>query len=88
MVHVSGEITTLFPTDGGTIRTERTDFVRGTTHVRTSVLKDNHVFTIHVEDPVREVTNQFETMNSEIKELKQQKKDIETALLVHSASLQ
>lgn len=29
LIHVSGILTTLFPSDGGQIRTERTDFVQG-----------------------------------------------------------
>ncbi|KAL3882261.1 hypothetical protein ACJMK2_028623 [Sinanodonta woodiana] len=51
LIHVSGITTTLFPTDGGQIRTERTEFTQGTTCVKTSVLKDGHIFTIHILDP-------------------------------------
>ncbi|XP_067675915.1 sperm-associated antigen 17-like [Haliotis asinina] len=51
LIHVSGIVTTLFPSDGGQIRTERTDFVQGTTSVCTSVLKDNHVMCVHILDP-------------------------------------
>jgi hypothetical protein len=29
LIHASGSISTLFPADGGQIRTERTDFVQG-----------------------------------------------------------
>jgi len=29
LIHVSGITTTLFPSDGGTIRTERTEFTQG-----------------------------------------------------------
>ncbi|KAJ8314693.1 hypothetical protein KUTeg_006843 [Tegillarca granosa] len=51
LVHVSGITTTLFPSDGGQIRTERTEFVQGTTSVMSSVIKDGHTFTVHVIDP-------------------------------------
>ncbi|KAL8578119.1 hypothetical protein ACOMHN_055439 [Nucella lapillus] len=51
LLHASGITTTLFPSDGGQIRSERTEFVQGTTSVRTAVLKDGHVFTVHVINP-------------------------------------
>ncbi|XP_076445026.1 sperm-associated antigen 17-like isoform X2 [Babylonia areolata] len=51
LLHASGITTTLFPSDGGQIRTERTEFVQGTTAVRTAVLKDGHVFAVHVLNP-------------------------------------
>ncbi|KAK3098986.1 hypothetical protein FSP39_024961, partial [Pinctada imbricata] len=51
LIHVSGITTTLFPCDGGQIRTERTEFVQGTTSIKTTVLKDGHIFNVHVVDP-------------------------------------
>ncbi|RUS91851.1 hypothetical protein EGW08_000422 [Elysia chlorotica] len=51
LIHVSGITTTLFPSDGGTIKTERTEFVQGTTAIRSVLQKDGHVFSIHVLNP-------------------------------------
>ncbi|KAL4233858.1 Sperm-associated antigen 17 [Mactra antiquata] len=51
LIHVSGITSTLFPSDGGQIRTEKTEFIQGTTSVKTSVMKDGHVFTVHILDP-------------------------------------
>ncbi|XP_076077508.1 sperm-associated antigen 17-like isoform X7 [Mytilus galloprovincialis] len=51
LIHVSGITTTLFPSDGGQIRTERTDFVQGTSCVKATVLKDGHIFSVHILDP-------------------------------------
>ncbi|WAR08114.1 SPG17-like protein [Mya arenaria] len=51
LIHVSGITSTLFPSDGGQIRTERTEFIQGTVSVRTTVLKDDHTFTVHILDP-------------------------------------
>ncbi|KAL5004776.1 hypothetical protein ScPMuIL_018232 [Solemya velum] len=52
LVHASGITTTLFPSDGGQIRSERTEFTQGVSSVKTSVLKDGHIFTVHVLDPL------------------------------------
>ncbi|XP_064627357.1 sperm-associated antigen 17-like isoform X2 [Lineus longissimus] len=52
LIHASGSISTLFPADGGQIRTERTDFVQGSSVVKTTVQKDGHMFCIHVVDPI------------------------------------
>lgn len=51
LIHVSGIKTSLFPSDGGTIKTERTEFVQGTTAIRSVLQKDDHVFSIHVLNP-------------------------------------
>ncbi|CAH1225250.1 SPAG17 [Branchiostoma lanceolatum] len=51
LVHAAGESVTLFPCDGGIIRTEKTAFVQDGVAVRTSVLKDGHLFVIHILDP-------------------------------------
>ncbi|KAI8520911.1 Sperm-associated antigen 17, partial [Branchiostoma belcheri] len=51
LIHAAGESVTLFPCDGGIIRTEKTAFVQDGIAVRTSVLKDGHLFVIHILDP-------------------------------------
>ncbi|XP_021376816.1 sperm-associated antigen 17-like isoform X5 [Mizuhopecten yessoensis] len=51
LIHVAGMTTTLFPSDGGQIRTEKLEFAQGTNSIKTSVLKDGHVFCVHVIDP-------------------------------------
>ncbi|XP_061176448.1 sperm-associated antigen 17-like isoform X2 [Saccostrea echinata] len=51
LIHVSGITTSMFPSDGGQIRTERTEFVQGTTSIKSTVLKDGHNFTVHILDP-------------------------------------
>ncbi|XP_052284814.1 sperm-associated antigen 17-like isoform X3 [Dreissena polymorpha] len=51
LIHVFGITSSFFPADGGQIRTERTEFTQGSVSVRTTVLKDNHTFTVHVIDP-------------------------------------
>lgn len=51
LIQVSGITSTLFPSDGGQIRVERTEHVQGSTYIKTSVLKDEHTFTVHVVDP-------------------------------------
>ncbi|XP_063954686.1 sperm-associated antigen 17-like isoform X2 [Lytechinus pictus] len=51
IIQANGNTTTLFPTDGGQIRTEHTQFINGAKSVKTSVLKDGHVFVVHLLDP-------------------------------------
>ncbi|XP_056016112.1 sperm-associated antigen 17-like isoform X11 [Ostrea edulis] len=51
LIHVSGITTSMFPSDGGQIRTERTEFVQGTTSIKSTVQKDGHNFTVHILDP-------------------------------------
>ncbi|XP_071495561.1 sperm-associated antigen 17-like [Diadema antillarum] len=51
IIQAQGNTTTLFPNDGGQIRTEHTQFINGAKFVKTSVLKDGHVFVIHIMDP-------------------------------------
>ncbi|XP_050391323.1 sperm-associated antigen 17 isoform X2 [Patella vulgata] len=54
LVHVSGIVTSLFPSDGGQIRIERTEFVQGTTSINSTVLKDGHVFAVHILNPIED----------------------------------
>ncbi|XP_033741247.1 sperm-associated antigen 17-like isoform X1 [Pecten maximus] len=67
LIHVAGMTTTLFPSDGGQIRTEKLEFTQGTNSVKTSVLKDGHVFCVHVIDP-KEGEEDSEEENEENKD--------------------
>lgn len=60
LIQVSGITSTLFPSDGGQIRTEKTEYVQGTVSVKTSVLKDDHIFTVHIIDPKEPTTEEDE----------------------------
>ncbi|KAK7474792.1 hypothetical protein BaRGS_00033973 [Batillaria attramentaria] len=60
LLHASGILTTLFPSDGGQIRTERTEFVQGSTTVKTTVLKDGHVFAVHIVNPREEPEEEYD----------------------------
>nr|CAH8849034.1 unnamed protein product [Trichobilharzia regenti] len=48
--HLTGEVTHMFPTDGGTIKTQRSEVPTGGSNLRVSLMKDGHVFTIHKAD--------------------------------------
>ncbi|CAH8849586.1 unnamed protein product [Trichobilharzia szidati] len=48
--HLTGEVTHMFPTDGGTIKTQRSEIPTGGSNLRVSLMKDGHVFTIHKAD--------------------------------------
>ncbi|XP_059166152.1 sperm-associated antigen 17-like isoform X2 [Physella acuta] len=67
LIHVSGITTTMFPSDGGQIKTERTEFALGTTSVRSVVLKDGHIFTVHILNPC-ESTEHHEESTKDIPE--------------------
>ncbi|CAL8078063.1 unnamed protein product [Calicophoron daubneyi] len=71
--HWTGEVTHMFPTDGGTIRTQRTELPNGESALRVSLLKDEHVLTVHrIDGPpdpcdsnreAQEIDNEFKTSN-------------------------
>ncbi|XP_041352537.1 sperm-associated antigen 17-like isoform X2 [Gigantopelta aegis] len=68
LIHASGILTTMLPSDGGQIRMERTDFVQGTSSVKTSVLKDGHVFSIHIlnpKEPLEEETEENDVLEKD-----------------------
>uniref|UniRef100_H9GVM6 Sperm associated antigen 17 n=1 Tax=Anolis carolinensis TaxID=28377 RepID=H9GVM6_ANOCA len=48
---VAGCIRYLFPTDGGQIQAETITFEKGSTLVKVKVIKDNHIFIVHITDP-------------------------------------
>ncbi|XP_062369128.1 sperm-associated antigen 17 [Cinclus cinclus] len=50
IIQVSGTNQYLFPSDGGQIQVEKTEFVKKT-FIKVKVMKDNHNFFIHVTDP-------------------------------------
>ncbi|KAJ8247188.1 hypothetical protein GJAV_G00259760 [Gymnothorax javanicus] len=54
LMQVQGSTQSLFPTDGGAVRVERTHFVQGLTAVTVRVTKDRHHFYTHVTEPRRE----------------------------------
>ncbi|XP_061425540.1 sperm-associated antigen 17 isoform X4 [Lethenteron reissneri] len=47
LVQVYGKTISLYPSDGGIIRVETTQFIRGCTSVRVCVQKDGHRFLVH-----------------------------------------
>ncbi|XP_071955355.1 sperm-associated antigen 17-like [Antedon mediterranea] len=51
LLHVGGQTKTLFPSDGGLIRTETTQFIQGSNFVKMSIFKDGHVFNVHLLEP-------------------------------------
>ncbi|XP_074656457.1 sperm-associated antigen 17-like [Tubulanus polymorphus] len=66
LIHSSGSVSTLFPSDGGIIRTERIDYIQGSSYVRSTVVKDGHVFNVHIIDP-KDITDDAEAAENNIK---------------------
>ncbi|KAG5851573.1 hypothetical protein ANANG_G00053100 [Anguilla anguilla] len=54
LIQVWGSTQSLFPSDGGCIRVESTQFIQGSTMVKVCVTKDRHQFFIHVTEPRRD----------------------------------
>ncbi|XP_035266717.1 sperm-associated antigen 17 isoform X2 [Anguilla anguilla] len=54
LIQVWGSAQSLFPSDGGCIRVESTQFIQGSTMVKVCVTKDRHEFFIHVTEPRRD----------------------------------
>ncbi|CAH8528507.1 unnamed protein product [Heterobilharzia americana] len=61
--HLTGEVTHMFPTDGGTIKTQRSEIPTGEANLRVSLIKDGHVFTIHKNDGPPEPNIPYENPN-------------------------
>ncbi|CAH8550328.1 unnamed protein product [Schistosoma rodhaini] len=61
--HITGEVTHMFPTDGGTIKTQRNEIPTGQANLRVSLIKDGHVFTIHKIDGPPEPNIPYENPN-------------------------
>ncbi|KAM9397205.1 sperm-associated antigen 17 isoform 6-T6 [Salvelinus alpinus] len=53
LIQVSGEVHSLFPSDGGHIQVETIHFVRGSTLIKVCVMKDKHHFYSHITQPNR-----------------------------------
>uniref|UniRef100_A0A803V6Q8 Sperm associated antigen 17 n=1 Tax=Ficedula albicollis TaxID=59894 RepID=A0A803V6Q8_FICAL len=80
IIQVSGTNQYLFPSDGGQIQVEKTEFVKKT-FIKVKVMKDNHNFFIHVTDPkenFKEAEEQEINEEQQIRsgELKNQKKAV------------
>lgn len=77
LIHVSGITTTMFPVDGGQIRTQKTEFLQGQISVETSVLKDGHVFVVHLLDPREEEEEEPDEELREAEKEEEQEKQAE-----------
>jgi hypothetical protein len=55
LIHVTGTQSSMFPCDGGEIRVEKTQYVRGLKSVSTSVYKDGNVLKLHFLEPLEEI---------------------------------
>ncbi|KAL2311321.1 hypothetical protein Nmel_003021 [Mimus melanotis] len=80
IIQVSGTNQYLFPSDGGQIQVEKTEFVKKT-FIKVKVMKDNHNFFIHVTDPkenFKEAEEQEINKEQQVRsgELKNQKKAV------------
>ncbi|KAM9320419.1 sperm-associated antigen 17 [Gastrophryne carolinensis] len=53
LIQVSGGCRCLYPTDGGQIQVEHTHFEKGSFYVKVKVLKDGHMFLVHIINPRR-----------------------------------
>ncbi|XP_040195424.1 sperm-associated antigen 17 [Rana temporaria] len=51
IILVSGGCRCLYPTDGGQIQVEHTQFEKGSTFVKVKLLKDGHTFLVHIINP-------------------------------------
>lgn len=52
---MTGVQTSMFPCDGGEIRVEKTQYVRGSFSVSTSVYKDGDILKLHFLEPIEEI---------------------------------
>ena len=55
LIHVTGIQSSMFPCDGGEIRVEKTQYVRGPKSVSTSVYKDGNILKLHFLEPLEEI---------------------------------
>ncbi|CAB4022723.1 Hypothetical predicted protein [Paramuricea clavata] len=55
LIHVTGVQSSMFPCDGGEIRVEKTQYVRGPNFVSTSVHKDGNILKLHFLEPQEEI---------------------------------
>ncbi|XP_028409597.1 sperm-associated antigen 17-like isoform X2 [Dendronephthya gigantea] len=55
LIHVTGVQTSMFPCDGGEIRVEKTQYVRGPCSVSTTVHKDGDILKLYFLEPIEEI---------------------------------
>ncbi len=55
LIHVTGVQSSMFPCDGGEIRVEKTQYVRGPSSVSSSVHKDGNILKLHFLEPLEEI---------------------------------
>nr|DBA34629.1 TPA: hypothetical protein GDO54_002175 [Pyxicephalus adspersus] len=57
LIQVSGGCRCLYPTDGGQIQVEHTNFEKASTFVKIKLLKDGHKFLVHIINPKKTTPN-------------------------------
>ena len=55
LLHVTGVQSSMFPHDGGEIRVEKTEYVRGARSVSAAVYKDGNILKLHFLEPLDEI---------------------------------
>ncbi|XP_028285189.1 sperm-associated antigen 17 [Parambassis ranga] len=72
LIHASGRLQYLFPSDGGQITVENISFVAGSSHMKLSVKKDGHNFYTHINevlaDPAKPPPQTQDTKTTDPKE--------------------
>uniref|UniRef100_A0A4W5KX28 Uncharacterized protein n=1 Tax=Hucho hucho TaxID=62062 RepID=A0A4W5KX28_9TELE len=53
LIQISGQVHSLYPSDGGHIQVETIHFVQGSTLIKVCVMKDKHHFYTHITQPNR-----------------------------------
>lgn len=61
LIHASGSLSTLFPSDGGQIRVDKDSYVQGAKNVRVSVYKDGNIFVLHFLEPMDDIQTKEDT---------------------------
>ncbi|XP_045065575.1 sperm-associated antigen 17 isoform X3 [Coregonus clupeaformis] len=63
LIQVSGQLHSLYPSDGGHIQVETIHFVQGSTLIKVCVMKDKHHFYTHITQPNRHHAVHMETQS-------------------------
>ncbi|KAK6325687.1 hypothetical protein J4Q44_G00050290 [Coregonus suidteri] len=63
LIQVSGQLHSLYPSDGGHIQVETIHFVQGSTLIKVCVMKDKHHFYTHITQPNRHHAVPMETQS-------------------------
>ncbi|XP_048397433.1 sperm-associated antigen 17 isoform X3 [Stegostoma tigrinum] len=53
LIRASGEVKSLFPSDGGHIQVKTVQFLHGSTIIQVCVMKDKHQFFTYIKDPIK-----------------------------------